>query len=87
MPVARRRDDSHAGLRGVRKAADLCHSGLGGRGGEGVAGRGGALGGWVRGAVGEWEEFPGMMGRMYGCVEGSGGEGGVGGGVGSAKNA
>jgi hypothetical protein len=27
-----------------------------------------------------------VMGRMCGCVEGSGGESGVGGGVGSAKN-
>jgi len=28
-----------------------------------------------------------VMGRMCGCVEGSGGESGMGGGVGSAKNA
>ena len=43
--------------------------------------------GWGRGVVGGWGEFPVSDGRMCGCVEGSGGESGVGGGVGSAKNA
>lgn len=87
MLVEWRRDDSHAGLRSVRKAADLCHSGLGGRGGEGEAGMGELWGAGCEARLVSGESFRWMMGRIYGCVEGSGGEGGVGGGVDSAKNA
>lgn len=58
MPVARRCNDTHAGLRGVREAADLCRGGLGGSGGEDVVEAGREVGGWGRGAVGGWGEFP-----------------------------